>query len=99
VWREKAFEGVLDGVWLTGIFDRVVVEYDEDNRAATVWVIDFKTDRIPDAGPTALIARHSTQLDLYRRVAVLLTGLSRQTVRCSLTLVLIPALVEVPMAS
>ena len=99
VWRERAFEVVLDGVWLTGIFDRVVVEYDEENRAAAIWVIDFKTDRISGAGPMVLIARHSTQLDLYRRVGALLTGLSQQTVRCSLALVMIPTLVELPVAS
>jgi hypothetical protein len=99
VWREKAFEVVLDGVWLTGVFDRVIVEYDTDNRAAAIWVIDFKTDRIPDSGPVGLIARHSTQLDLYRRVAALLAGLSPRAVRCSLALVMIPSLSEVPVAS
>jgi ATP-dependent exoDNAse (exonuclease V) beta subunit len=99
VWREKAFEVVLDGVWLTGVFDRVVVEYDMDNRATAIWVIDFKTDRIPDSGPAGLIARHSTQLDLYRRVAALLTGLSPRAVRCSLALVMILSLSEVPVAS
>ncbi|MEO6994162.1 MAG: 3'-5' exonuclease, partial [Lacunisphaera sp.] len=99
LWREKAFEVVLDGVWLTGVFDRVVVEYDADHRAAAIAVIDFKTDRIPDAGPATLIARHATQLDLYRRVAALLSGLPAQTVRCSLALVMIPSLVEVPAAS
>ncbi len=99
VWREKAFEVVLDGVWLTGVFDRVVVEYGADNRARAAWVIDFKTDRIPDAGPAALVAKHAMQIDLYRRVAGLLTGLSPRVVRCSLALVMIPALIELPMRS
>lgn len=96
VWREKAFEVVLDGVWLTGVFDRVVVEYGEDSRASKAWVIDFKTDRIPEAGPAALIVKHSIQLDHYRRVAGLLTGLSPRVVRCSLALVTIPTLIELP---
>jgi ATP-dependent exoDNAse (exonuclease V) beta subunit len=99
VWREKAFEVVLDGVWLTGVFDRVLVHYDANDRAAAIWVIDFKTDGIPDAGPSALVARHSMQLDLYRRVAARLTGLPLQTVRCSLALVMIPALIDVPPTS
>jgi hypothetical protein len=86
-------------VWLTGVFDRVLVEYDAHDRAAAIWVIDFKTDGIPDAGPPALVARHAMQLDLYRRVASRLTGLPLQTVRCSLALVMIPALMDVPMTS
>ena len=34
VWRERAFEVVLDGVWFTGVFDRVLVERDASGRAS-----------------------------------------------------------------
>jgi hypothetical protein len=33
VWRERAFEAVIDGVWVTGVIDRVVVERGADGRA------------------------------------------------------------------
>lgn len=87
VWREQAFEIVLDGAWLTGVFDRVVVERDAAGRAvrATVW--DFKTDRVEtEADVAAAVARHSGQLNLYRRVAGVLTGAGEGAVECALVL-------------
>lgn len=87
VWRERAFEIVLDGAWLTGVFDRVVVERDAAGRVvrATVW--DFKTDRVEtEADVAAAVARHAGQLNLYRRVAGVLTGAGEGAVECSLVL-------------
>ncbi|MFA5112415.1 MAG: PD-(D/E)XK nuclease family protein, partial [Desulfobaccales bacterium] len=83
VWRERAFEIVLDGVWFTGVFDRVVVERDESSRAVRAWVLDYKTGR---DGVAQVVERHAGQLNLYRRVAAVLTGLPVQMVRCSLVL-------------
>jgi ATP-dependent helicase/nuclease subunit A len=96
VWREKSFEVVLDDVWFTGVFDRVLVERDVGGRATGTWVIDFKTDRAPGAGETLLAEKHSVQLNLYRRVAAILTGLPAASVRCSLALTAHPGLVEIP---
>ena len=85
VWRERAFEMVLDGAWVTGIFDRVVVEFDQAGRAAQATVIDFKTDRVTDAADVAAaVGRHAGQLNLYRRVVAVLTGLASSEVSCEL---------------
>jgi hypothetical protein len=62
VWRERKFEAVLDGAWVTGALDRVVVERDpagstrstssgqagspQAGRAARATVFDFKSDRL-----------------------------------------------------
>ena len=76
VWRERAFEVVLDGAWVTGAFDRVVVVRDASRRAVRAAVFDFKTDRL--AGETEVAEaprRYAGQLDLYRRAAAMLTGL------------------------
>jgi ATP-dependent exoDNAse (exonuclease V) beta subunit len=76
VWRERPFEAVLDGAWVTGVFDRVVIARDASGRATAASVFDFKTDRI--AGPedrSKAEARHAPQLDLYRRAAGALLGL------------------------
>lgn len=83
VWRERAFEIVLDGVWVSGVFDRVHVQRDASGqaRAATVW--DFKTDAVT-ASPAELeraLRRHEGQLNLYRRVAGILAGLPPAAVR------------------
>lgn len=76
VWRERVFEIVLDGVWITGVFDRVVLHRDADGKAAAAIVYDFKTDRLAaDAGhAAAAAARYAGQLALYRRAAAVLAG-------------------------
>jgi ATP-dependent helicase/nuclease subunit A len=76
VWRERAFEIVIDEAWVSGVFDRVVVRRAPDGRATHATVYDFKTDRVnSDADLPRLAARHAAQLQLYRRVAARLTGL------------------------
>jgi len=86
VWRERAFEIVLESAWVTGVFDRVVVEFDESGRAVRAAVYDFKTDRGAGDGPgrARAVARHEGQISLYRRVAAVLTGLPVAAVRTEL---------------
>jgi len=86
-WRERAFEVVIDGTWVTGVFDRVVVERDQAGHAVRATVFDFKTDRVADAADVAAaVARHGGQLNLYRRVAAVLAGLDVAMVACELVL-------------
>ncbi len=94
VWRERAFEIVLDGIWFTGVFDRVVVERDAQGQATKAWVIDYKTGRgvVADA-----VERHAGQINLYRRVVAVLTGLPVKRVRCTLVLTDNCQAVEVPL--
>ena len=82
VWRERAFEAVIDGVWVTGVMDRVVVERGAEGHTQRATVFDFKTDRVADEpGEQARAAqRHAGQLDLYRRVVARLTGLTEVAV-------------------
>jgi len=84
---------VLDGAWVTGVFDRVIVERDAAARPGAgqggrVWcatVFDFKTDRLErEADVVAAVARHAGQLKLYRRVAARLAGLAEDAVACEL---------------
>jgi ATP-dependent helicase/nuclease subunit A len=85
VWRERAFEVVLDGVWVTGVFDRVVVERDLTGQAEWVTVFDFKTDRGTDEkGIVESGRRHAPQLNLYRRVAAILARVPIEVVTCEL---------------
>jgi ATP-dependent exoDNAse (exonuclease V) beta subunit len=77
VWRERLFEAVLDGAWVTGVFDRVVVARDGSGRAIGAGVFDFKTDRIAGSEDRSKAeVRHAPQLDLYRRAAAVLLGLA-----------------------
>ena len=75
VWRERAFEIVLDGAWIAGVFDRVVIVRDPRGRVRSVTVFDFKTDRVADeADVREAVRRHTSQMNLYRRVASVLAG-------------------------
>ena len=72
---------VLDDTWVSGRFDRVIVERDARGRAVRATVFDFKTDLVgsePDL--TKAAARHAVQMDLYRRVVARLAGLAESAV-------------------
>ena len=78
-WREKRFEILLNGEWLSGTFDRVVIESDR----ATI--LDFKTDKLET--PEALRERvngYRPQLETYREVLSRMTGLPTQSITCKL---------------
>ncbi|MSU25348.1 MAG: DNA helicase UvrD [Opitutus sp.] len=99
VWRERAFEVVLEDTWVTGVFDRVVVVRDAGGRPVGATVFDFKTDRLVDATElAAAVTRHAGQLNLYRRVAAVLVGLKVETVACELVLTGLRRPVRVPLA-
>jgi RecB family exonuclease len=85
VWRERAFEVVLDGAWVSGVFDRVVVGL-PPGRAT---VFDIKT------GPATTVAPHAGQLGLYRRAAARLTGLPEAAIRVEVVFTAVPARVRV----
>ncbi len=98
VWRERAFEVVLDGAWLSGVFDRVMIERDATGRAARAWVVDFKTDRRRERADVTLraVKQYASQLGIYRRAAAVLTRLPARSVCCTLVLTAACELVEVP---
>ncbi|MDE0597019.1 MAG: UvrD-helicase domain-containing protein [Roseibacillus sp.] len=60
LYREQAVELIVDGKWLSGIVDRLVVG------EGVVEVIDFKTDAVDS--PQVLIGRYSGQMKAYRQV-------------------------------
>lgn len=79
IWRERAFDAVLDGRLHGGVFDRVHVVLSEDGTPVSAVVYDFKTDRDVDG----IGERHARQLAIYRRAAAALLGLPEGKVECS----------------
>ncbi len=78
-WREKRFEILLHGEWLSGTFDRVTIEKEH----ATI--LDFKTDRAESAADLASrVDGYRPQLETYREVLARMTGLRRDQIRCLL---------------
>lgn len=85
VWRERAFEVVLKGDWVSGIFDRVVVQFDAQGHAARAWIYDFKTHEIETRESAEIIAQHyDQQMKLYREVVKTLTGLPLDKIKAEL---------------
>lgn len=85
VWREKSFEILLDGEWLSGTFDRVVLELDESGKARAATIIDFKTNRAEtDEDIDLLVEKYHPQLATYRKVLARITGLSESEIETQL---------------
>lgn len=76
LWCERSFEIALEGSWITGVFDRVMVYRDERGNIEAATVVDFKTDAVDSAETLAwAVKRHRPQLATYRRVVARLTQL------------------------
>ena len=68
LWREKQFEIVLDGRWVTGAFDRVVICRDAGGKPVRAVIIDYKSNRICQEPEFAAVADgYRPQLELYGR--------------------------------
>lgn len=88
VWRERSFDFVQAGDWVSGTFDRVVLECDAQGRAMRGWILDFKTDEVPDeAALAAKLDGYQPQIALYVQALSGLTGLPVGAIRASLLLV------------
>jgi ATP-dependent exoDNAse (exonuclease V) beta subunit len=78
-WRERPFDLIHEGNWISGVFDRVVVLPD------AVRLIDFKTDEVADeAALEEKIAGYRPQIALYRKALARLTGLKQENIECAL---------------
>jgi ATP-dependent helicase/nuclease subunit A len=66
LWREKAFELMLDGSVVAGQFDRVVIGHDAGGRPVDATILDFKSNRIEsDDALHRTAAGYRDQLGLY----------------------------------
>ncbi|MFT3830078.1 MAG: UvrD-helicase domain-containing protein [Opitutaceae bacterium] len=71
VWRERGFEAVLEGAWVSGVLDRVVIRRPAGGPVEAE-VYDFKSER--GAGAEELRTRHAGQLRWYAAVVAQLLG-------------------------
>ncbi|MFO7821113.1 MAG: 3'-5' exonuclease, partial [Lentisphaeria bacterium] len=81
VWLEKSFEMVLNNTWISGIFDRVVIEYNDAGQPVKATIIDYKTSVI--TGPDSLAAnrrKYTPQLRTYRKALARMTGLAEKDI-------------------
>ncbi|MDB6070755.1 MAG: UvrD/REP helicase [Verrucomicrobiales bacterium] len=80
VWRERAFDLILDGAYQSGTFDRVVIHRDAEGRPLRADLIDFKTGS-PTLSAAETAARHGRQLGIYRASLSPLLGLPAEKIR------------------
>jgi len=79
VWRERSFDMIHNGNWISGTFDRVIVGGDSAR------LIDFKTDDISAEGALEdKLKGYAPQIALYREAIARLTGLPVEKVSCEL---------------
>ena len=76
--REQPFETQVQGAWLSGVIDRVVITL-EKGKAKQVSIIDFKTDQ-KDA--LELRELYAGQLEVYRQAMARITGVSEKHISC-----------------
>jgi ATP-dependent exoDNAse (exonuclease V) beta subunit len=72
LWREQPFDVLVNGRWISGIFDRVVRFADRAE------VLDFKS------GGDQLAATHGPQMAAYRTALAALTGLPEERITARL---------------
>lgn len=86
LWREKTFEIVLDQRWVSGIFDRVVIERDpETGRATGAVILDYKSNQAADPEAVeALVEHYTPQLQAYRKALAAILHLAPDRIRCQL---------------
>jgi len=97
VWRERAFETVLDDAWVSGVLDRAVVRWDASGQPVSATVYDFKTDILSEDADLAMEAeRYGAQLHLYRRAVAALTGLHSEAVGCEVVFTRLRRAIRIP---
>ncbi|NOX99814.1 MAG: UvrD-helicase domain-containing protein [Verrucomicrobia bacterium] len=86
VWCEKAFELLLDGEWISGVFDRVVLIRDgEGGKVLSADIVDYKTSRVEGEEEIAVEAEYyRSQMTVYRQALAKLTSMDEKAIRCLL---------------
>ncbi|MCX6998207.1 MAG: hypothetical protein NTV49_14260, partial [Kiritimatiellaeota bacterium] len=82
LWREQAFEAVLGEAWISGAFDRVVIQRDAAGQPQSAAILDFKSNRV--ATPAEMQAKaedYRAQLEWYRRALGALLRLPPDRIR------------------
>lgn len=91
VRRELPFVVQLEGQWLEGQIDRLVL-VSEGNQLVAAQVVDFKTGPIVESELEAEAARHAPQLQIYRQAIGELFGLNLDAIATSVVFTSVTAL-------
>lgn len=95
LWRERRFDVVIGDRWISGSFDRVVIERDSEDRPVRATIYDFKTDDVDTREVAARARLYEQQLVLYRAALGHILGLSHDRIALRLVFTLARAMVDV----
>ncbi|CAN5326222.1 UvrD-helicase domain-containing protein [soil metagenome] len=79
LWIEKAFDVRVDGAWIRGTFDRVVIKLDALGQPESAAIYDFKTGKVVEA--------YREQMGAYRKGLAGLLGIEEGKVTAALVTV------------
>ena len=94
VWREKSFDLLLDGRWVSGRFDRVNLHLDASGKCIAADVVDFKSDKVDSANASLRAENYRSQLEVYRRAAERILQLQSGKVRVFILFTAIGQVIE-----
>jgi len=92
LWQEKRFEAIVDHgdrpVWISGVFDRVVLERDERGVYSSAIIYDFKTTWVGEQNELLqdVVQLYTDQMRNYRLALAQLTGLPSAGITTKLVL-------------
>jgi len=72
LWNEKPFDLMIDGKWISGIFDRVHIRK-VGGKTVEAKIFDYKTNR---STPEKIAEEYEGQMEQYRKAAAKLLGIS-----------------------
>ena len=97
VWLEKRFELILNNTWISGCFDRVVIEYNRDDAPVAAEIIDYKTSIIGTEEDLIKKSQgYANQLQLYRQALTQMIDLPAEKIRTLLIFTRTGNVVELP---
>lgn len=94
LWREQAFEVIIQNHWTSGIIDRATINRDSSGQALTASLLDYKTDNVASAAEaTGRAGLYREQMESYREAASLLLGIPSDKITLSILFTRLPAVV------
>ncbi len=96
LWRERRFDVVVDDRWITGSFDRVVIEQNAEGVPVSAAIYDYKTDEIAPSRAPSQASLYREQLTLYRDALARIIRVSPSRIRMVLIFTAAGAVYELP---
>ena len=84
VWRESAFELLLDDTWISGVFDRVHLLKDSNGNIVDAAIYDFKTDNVKSGQEPERATRYTHQMQTYAKALSHLVNMPSQNIKLKL---------------